>query len=368
MVDTFIKHKIRKAILLELTQSITMNTNFNINNLVRENIKALKPYSSARDEFKGTADVFLDANENPFGDLNRYPDPQQKEIKEKLSTIKKVEKNKIFIGNGSDEVIDLAFRIFCEPGKDKVLTFSPTYGMYDVSANINNIEVIKQPLINDFQINLNQLQPYLDFEDLKIIFICSPNNPTGNSINLEDIEYVLESFNGIVIVDEAYIDFSSQASFIKNIDKYKNLIVCQTFSKAWGLAGVRVGVAYASEDIIKLYNRVKPPYNVSTLNQKAVLNRLDNLDKTFQNIKTIRLERTKLNQALNALSIVKKIYPSDANFMLVEVDDANKVYHYLIEKKVIIRNRNTQVKNCVRITVGTKEENKRLIQALQNII
>lgn len=344
-----------------------MNQKTNINNLVRANIKALKPYSSARDEFKGTADVFLDANENPFGDLNRYPDPQQKEIKDKLSTIKKVATDQIFIGNGSDEVIDLAFRIFCEPGKDKVLTFTPTYGMYNVSANINNIEVIEQPLINDFQINLNQLQPYLDFEDVKIIFICSPNNPTGNSLNPEDIEYILENFSGIVIVDEAYIDFSAQASFIKNIDKYDNLIVSQTFSKAWGLASVRVGVAYASQAIIAFYNRVKPPYNVSTLNQEAVLKSLNNLEEVTQNIDTILDERAKLKDALIKLDIVKKIYPTDANFLLVEVDDANKTYQYLIEEKVIIRNRNTQVKNCIRITVGTPEENNTLIEALKRI-
>jgi len=344
-----------------------MNTTFNINNLVRANIKALKPYSSARDEFKGTADVFLDANENPFGELNRYPDPQQSEIKQKLSAIKSVESNQIFIGNGSDEVIDLAFRIFCEPGKDKVLTFTPTYGMYDVSANINNIEVIKQPLINDFQINLNQLQPYLDVEEVKIIFICSPNNPTGNSINTDDIEYILENFNGIVIVDEAYIDFSSQASFIKNINKYNNLIVSQTFSKAWGLAGVRVGVAYASEAIIMLYNRVKPPYNVSTLNQEAVLNSLNNQSEVTKNIDTILLERTKLKDVLSQLLIVKKIYPTDANFLLVEVDNADKTYQYLIDKKVIIRNRNTQVENCIRITIGTAVENQKLIEALKNI-
>ena len=344
-----------------------MNTTFNINNLVRANIKALKPYSSARDEFKGTADVFLDANENPFGELNRYPDPQQSKIKDKLSAIKSVQTNQIFIGNGSDEVIDLAFRIFCEPGKDKVLTFTPTYGMYDVSANINNIEVIRQPLINDFQINLNQLQPYLDFEDVKIIFICSPNNPTGNSINTEDIEYIIENFNGIVIVDEAYIDFSSQASFIKNINKYNNLIVSQTFSKAWGLAGVRVGVAYASEAIIALYNRVKPPYNVSTLNQEAVLECLNNQSEVSKNIEIILSERTRLKDALNQLDIVKKIYPTDANFLLVEVDNADKTYQYLIDKKVIIRNRNTQVENCIRITVGTAVENERLIEALKNI-
>ncbi len=335
--------------------------------IVRENIINLKPYSSARDEFKGTADVFLDANENPFGTLNRYPDPHQIEVKEKLSTIKKVEKNQIFVGNGSDEVIDLAFRIFCEPGKDKVLTFSPTYGMYDVSANINNIELIKQPLINDFQINLNQLQPYLDFEDVKIIFICSPNNPTGNNLNPDDVEYILENFNGIVIVDEAYIDFSSQASFIKNINKYNNLIVSQTFSKAWGLAGVRAGVAYANEEIINLYNRVKPPYNVSSLNQKAVLNCLDNLEIVKGNIDVILTERIKLQEALSKLSIVKKIYPSDANFLLIEVDSANDTYKYLIDEKVIIRNRNTQIANCIRITVGTAEENERLIKSLENI-
>lgn len=339
----------------------------NLKNIVRNNIWNLKAYSSARDEFKGTADVFLDANENPFGTLNRYPDPQQKAIKEKLSAIKNVETNQIFVGNGSDEVIDLAFRIFCEPGKDKVLTFSPTYGMYDVSANINNIELIKQPLINDFQINLNQLQPYLDFEDVKIIFICSPNNPTANNLNPDDLKYILENFNGIVIVDEAYIDFSSQASFIKNINTYNNLIVSQTFSKAWGLAGVRVGVAYASETIINLYNRVKPPYNVSTLNQEAVLNRLNNLELVKANIDTILLERTKLKEALNKLSIVKKIYPTDANFLLIEVDNANKTYQYLIDKKVIVRNRNTQVDNCIRITVGTPEENKILIDTLKSI-
>jgi histidinol-phosphate aminotransferase len=339
----------------------------NLKDIVRDNIWNLKAYSSARDEFKGTADVFLDANENPYGILNRYPDPHQKAIKEKLSVLKKVETNQIFIGNGSDEVIELAFRIFCEPGKDKVLTFSPTYGMYDVSANINNVEIIKQPLINDFQINLNQLQPYLDFEDVKIIFICSPNNPTGNILNTEDLEYVLENFNGIVIVDEAYIDFSSQGSFIKNINKYNNLIVSQTFSKAWGLAGVRVGVAYANEAIINLYNRVKPPYNVSTLNQDAVLDRLNNLDEVKRNIDAILLERTKLKAALIKLPLVKKIYPTDANFLLIEVDNADKLYQYLIDKKVIVRNRNTQVDNCIRITVGTPAENKILIDTLNSL-
>lgn len=339
----------------------------NLEKIVRKNIWNLKAYSSARDEFKGTADVFLDANENPFGNLNRYPDPHQKAIKQKLSEIKKVDTNQIFVGNGSDEVIELAFRIFCEPGKDKVLTFSPTYGMYDVSANINDVELIKQPLINDFQINLNQLQPYLDFEDVKIIFICSPNNPTGNNLSPEDIEYILENFNGIVIVDEAYIDFSSQPSFIKNINKYNNLIVSQTFSKAWGLAGVRVGSAYACKEIIDLYKKVKPPYNVSVLNQQAVLKSLDNKSEVEENIKIILAERETLKEALLSFSFVKKIYPTEANFLLVEVAEADATYEYLIAKKVIIRNRNSHVKNCIRITVGTTEENEKLIEVLQNI-
>ena len=339
---------------------------FDLKKIVRKNILALKAYSSARDEFKGTADVFLDANENPFGDLNRYPDPHQKAIKQKLSEIKSVDENQIFVGNGSDEVIELAFRIFCEPGKDKVLTFSPTYGMYDVSASINDIELIKQPLINDFQINLNQLQPYLDFEDVKIIFICSPNNPTGNNLNPDDIEYILENFNGIVIVDEAYIDFSEQASFIEKINKYDNLIVSQTFSKAWGLASVRVGCAYASKPIIDLYKKVKPPYNVSTLNQEAVLEKLNNYKDVQENIQVLLSERTKLIEELGKLSIVKKIYPTDANFVLLEVDSANKAYEFLIDKKVIIRNRNSQIDNCIRITVGSKEENEKLIQELKN--
>ncbi len=340
---------------------------FNLKNIVRKNIWNLSPYSSARDEFKGAADIFLDANENPYGTLNRYPDPQQSKVKEQLAKLKKVEKNQIFIGNGSDEVIDLAFRIFCEPGKDKALTFSPTYGMYDVSAEINNVELIKQPLINDFQINMNQLQPYLDMEDVKIIFICSPNNPTGNALNTEDIEYILENFEGIVIIDEAYIDFSKKESFVSKISTYKNLIVSQTFSKAWGLAGVRVGAAYADESILKLYNSVKPPYNVSTPNQEAVLEALSNYKIVRDKIQLILQERNILKQQLASLKTVNKIYPSDANFLLVNVDDANAVYQYLIKKNVIIRNRTKLVNNCVRITVGTPEENQELINVLKKL-
>ncbi|WP_370424829.1 histidinol-phosphate transaminase [Tenacibaculum dicentrarchi] len=340
---------------------------FNLDKIVRPNIQKLKAYSSARDEFKGEAEVYLDANENPFGTLNRYPDPKQTKIKERLSVIKKVAENQIFVGNGSDEVIDLAFRIFCEPGKDKALTFSPTYGMYDVSASINNIELIKQPLLNDFQINLNQLQPYLDMEEVKIIFICSPNNPTGNCFDDETIAYILENFNGIVIIDEAYIDFSSRASYSTKLEKYPNLIVSQTFSKAWGLAGVRVGVAYANSEVIDLYNKVKPPYNVSTLNQEAVIASLDNLAQFEENKNIIINEKEKLINDLNNLELVKKIYPTEANFILIEVMDANGIYNKLVNQKIITRNRNTLVNNCLRITVGSTDENKRLITALKSL-
>ncbi|MCD8404875.1 histidinol-phosphate transaminase [Tenacibaculum dicentrarchi] len=340
---------------------------FNLDKIVRPNIQKLKAYSSARDEFKGTAEVYLDANENPFGVLNRYPDPRQIKIKERLSVIKKVAENQIFIGNGSDEVIDLAFRIFCEPGKDKALTFSPTYGMYDVSAGINDVELIKQPLVNDFQISLNQLEPYLDMEEVKIIFICSPNNPTGNCFDDETIEYILENFNGVVIIDEAYIDFSSRASYSTKLEKYPNLIVSQTFSKAWGLAGVRVGAAYANSEVIDLYNKVKPPYNVSTLNQEAVVASLDNLAKFEENKNIIINEKEKLINELNNLALVKKMYPSEANFILIEVTGANAIYNKLVDQKIITRNRNTLVNNCLRITVGSTDENKRLITALKSL-
>lgn len=340
---------------------------FNLNKLVRANIQKLQAYSSARDEFKGTAEVYLDANENPFGTLNRYPDPQQLKIKQRLSAIKKVENNQIFIGNGSDEVIDLAFRIFCEPGKDKALTFSPTYGMYDVSANINDIELIKQPLLNDFQINLNQLQPYLDMEDVKIIFVCSPNNPTGNCFNDEDIVYILENFNGIVIIDEAYIDFSSKASYTTKLNEYPNLIISQTFSKAWGLAGARVGAAYANSAIINLYNKVKPPYNVSTLNQEKVIKSLDNLSVFEENKNIILKEKELLIKAFENLELVKKIYPSDANFILIEVTNATDIYNKLVAQKIITRNRNSLVNNCLRITVGSDKENTQLITALKSL-
>ncbi|NVK08632.1 MAG: histidinol-phosphate transaminase [Tenacibaculum sp.] len=340
---------------------------FNLEKIVRPNIQQLKAYSSARDEFKGVAEVYLDANENPFGTLNRYPDPQQMAIKKRLSEIKGVNENQIFIGNGSDEVIDLAFRIFCNPGKDKALTFTPSYGMYNVSAAINDIELIELALNQDFQINTGVLERYLEDENLKLIFICSPNNPTGNCFKNEIIEFILSKFKGIVIIDEAYIDFSTKESFINQLKSYPNLIISQTFSKAWGLAGVRVGVAYANQEIIDLYNKVKPPYNISALNQEAVLNKLDNLAQ-FEIEKNIILnEKEKLEKQLEKVELVKKVYPSDANFILIEVTNANELYTQLVEQKIITRNRNSLVNNCIRITIGSEKENKKLMIALKEL-
>ena len=339
---------------------------FSLKNIVRKNILNLEAYSSAREEYTGDASVFLDANENPFGNLNRYPDPQQKALKEALSTLKNIAVENVFIGNGSDEVIDLAFRIFCTPGKDKALSFSPTYGMYDVSANINNINLIKIPLTSSFQINLDDIKPYLKDEYLKIIFICSPNNPTGNTINTSEIEYILNNFNGVVILDEAYIDFSSGNSWNTKLDKYSNLIVSQTFSKAWGLAAARVGIAYTNANIINLFNKVKPPYNVSELNQKAAIKAMENYTDFEKNKQAILNEKEKVRVALQSLSKVKKVYPSDANFILIEVEDANGIYNDLVSKKIIIRNRNRVIRNCLRITIGSPEENTKLINALKN--
>ncbi|MFC4261297.1 histidinol-phosphate transaminase [Ferruginibacter yonginensis] len=337
----------------------------NINQLIRNNIKNLQAYSSARDEFTGTEGIFLDANENPFGTLNRYPDPHQKALKAALAAIKNVQPNEIFLGNGSDEVIDLSFRIFCEPGKDKALTFTPTYGMYDVSAAINNIELVKIPLNAAFQINWDVVLPLKDDAAIKLIFVCSPNNPTGNNIN--NIEKLLQHFNAMVVVDEAYIDFSDAPSFINLIQQYPNLIVSQTFSKARGLAAARVGIAYGSSDIISYYNKVKPPYNISALNQEAALVALQNNQQTNVEIQTILNEKEKLIVALGTLPIVKKIYPSAANFILVAFDDANATYEKLVAQQVITRNRKSVVNNCIRITVGAPNENDALMKALQQL-
>ena len=338
-----------------------------IEELVRKNIRVLAPYSSARDEYSGKEGFFLDANENPFGIYNRYPDPYQPALKQKLAEIKNTNPETIFIGNGSDEIIDLAFRVFCEPKQDKALTFVPTYGMYEVSANINDVELIQLPLNENFQIEKKDLEPYFLDEFLKLIFICSPNNPTGNLLKTEDIEFILEKFTGIVIIDEAYIDFCEQPSFITKISKYPNLIIIQTLSKAWGMAGIRLGIGYMNEEILSYYNRVKAPYNISVINQQTAMEVLNNEEKFTQEVRAILIEKQRLIQNLSELKMIKKTFPSDANFLLVEVENAGELYGKLIEKKIIIRNRNSVIKNCVRISVGTFEENEELLNALKEL-
>ena len=340
---------------------------FELNKIVRKNILALQPYSSARDEFTGKEGVFLDANENPFGTLNRYPDPYQEELKSILAEQKGLNPNQIFVGNGSDEVIDLVYRIFCNPGEDKALTFSPTYGMYDVSAAINDATLIKLPLTNAFEIDLEMTKDCLAKEFVKLIFICSPNNPTGNVFPLTTLEAVLKSAKGIVVVDEAYIDFSDNASAIQLIDRYTNLVVTQTMSKARGLAAARIGFAFSNKNVIELLNKVKPPYNVSALNQKAAIDALKDTATFDMNKKIILSQRKELARMLTELQSVVKIYPSEANFLLVEVVDATKMYQALVERKIIVRNRAKVIDNCIRITVGTPVENSLLINELKQL-
>jgi histidinol-phosphate aminotransferase len=334
---------------------------FQLEKIIRPNILTLKPYSSARDEFKGKDGIFLDANENPFGNLNRYPDPYHKILKEKLSALKNSSTENIFVGNGSDEVIDLVFRIFCTPGKDKVIVCPPTYGMYEVSANINDVEIISIPLNERFQLDVEKI---LNTE-AKIIFLCSPNNPTAN--NLENIETIIQKFNGIVFVDEAYIDFSTQESLLQKVNDFPNLIISQTLSKAWGRAAIRIGIAYASKEIITYYNKVKPPYNVSQINQHEAINAFDDMETFTKNLKTILTQRTWLVEQLSSLSIVERIYPSDANFVLVKTINANAIYQKLVEEKIVVRNRHSVVENCLRITVGEPFENVKLIDSLKKI-
>jgi histidinol-phosphate aminotransferase len=338
-----------------------------INKLVRENILSLTPYSCARDEYQGKSGIFMDANENPYGKLNRYPDPYQRELKKAISAYKHIETEKIFLGNGSDEIIDLCFRIFCNPGVDKVLAFSPTYGMYEVSASINDVNIMKVPLNSDFQIDLPQVFPLLNDKNLKIIFICSPNNPTGNSMNNAVVETILKNFNGIILVDEAYIDFSEKKSLITLVDKYPNLIVMQTFSKAFGLAAVRVGMAFAGSSVIKLFNKVKPPYNISTINQKAILKKLERADKVRIEVANIIKEKKRVSSALKKLKLTENVFPSDANFLLVKVKDANYTYNELVKRKIVVRNRTSVVNNCLRITIGTRTENNILLNTLKTI-
>lgn len=347
--------------------------NFDLQDIIRPNIKNLSPYSSARDEFQGEASVFLDANENSFGsptngDYNRYPDPMQMVVKKRLSEIKGVPVQNIFLGNGSDEAIDILIRAFCRPGIDNVLLLPPTYGMYEVSANINDVAIKKVPLTATFQLNLEAIAEAIDV-NTRIIFVCSPNNPTGNSIIREDIETLLANFNGLVVVDEAYINYSRQRSFIQELTEYGNLVVLQTLSKAWGLAGLRVGMAFASEEIIEIFNKIKPPYNINEASQQLALEGLNNIDRVNAWIVETIKEREALAKSLSALPYVLDIYLSDANFLLVKTTDANGIYAKLVEQGIIVRNRNsvTLCDGCLRITVGTPEENKTLVEALEKL-
>jgi histidinol-phosphate aminotransferase len=345
---------------------------FKLENIIRDNIKKLKPYSSARYEFTGEASVFLDANENAYGSplveqFNRYPDPLQWQLKFQIAKIKGVPAENIFIGNGSDEVIDLAFRIFCNPEKDNVIICPPTYGMYEVSANINDVQIKKVNLLDGFQLDTEGILNAVD-ENTKLLFICSPNNPTGNNMNRPDVELLLNNFPGIIIIDEAYINYSRQKTFIRELTEYPNLIVMQTLSKAWGLAALRLGLGFASLDIIDLFNKVKPPYNVNKASQQFALEALQNTELVNNWIKEVVLEKEYLTKELADFSFVEKIYESDANFFLMKVSDADKLYSYLSANKVIVRNRSKEVMcdNCLRITIGTPEENQQLINLFRN--
>ena len=340
-----------------------------IKDLIRENIKSLEAYSSARDEFKAMSSefVFIDANENPFDTgLNRYPDPQQNLVKEALSKLKGISKEQILLGNGSDEVLDLIFRVFCEPREDNVIVLPPTYGMYEVLANTNAIELVKIPLVENFQPNVKEIVKCQDAKT-KVLFLCSPNNPTANSFNASKIETLIKEFNGIVVIDEAYIDFSIEDSWLGRLDEFPNLIVTQTLSKAYGLAAIRLGICYASKEIISILNKIKPPYNVNQLTQDVALQSLLNQEKVKNNITAIISERNQLIRDLENVEIVEKVYSSDANFLLVQVDDANLRYKQLVKLGIIARNRTTQIlcDNCLRFTVGTADENKKLINTLK---
>ncbi|KUF42935.1 histidinol-phosphate transaminase [Myroides marinus] len=339
--------------------------NINISALVRSNIAKLSPYTSARDEYKGNEGVFLDANENPFGRVNRYPDPYQKELKQVISEIKGGSTEQLFLGNGSDEAIDLAYRIFCEPNKDKAIVFTPTYGMYEVYANINAVELITLPLDSLFQIDTTLVEPYLNDESVKLMFICSPNNPTGNLIDRQTIVQLLEQFKGIVILDEAYIDFSTEVSWLEQLSQYNNLIILQTLSKGWGMAGLRIGMAWMSEELLYYFNKVKSPYNLSIINQQQAIEVLRDTKGFKQRIALLLSERERVAKELKNLSIVKVIYPSEANYLLVEFDNANQIYEELISRQIIVRNRSKVVQNTLRISIGLPEENNQLLAVLK---
>ncbi|HAA16384.1 MAG TPA: histidinol-phosphate transaminase [Cytophagales bacterium] len=345
---------------------------FDLNALLRPHIRTLKPYSSARDEFSGSASIFLDANENPFGsvtgaDINRYPDPLQRELKELIAPIRRVVPEQIFLGNGSDEAIDLLYRAFCNPGQDEVIILPPTYGMYRVSADLNDVRIKEVPLIpEDFRIDVDGVLEAIT-EQTKMIFICSPNNPTGNAMRRQSIEGILKHFNGLVVLDEAYSDFSPQRSFVDRLNEFPNLIVLQTFSKAWGMAAIRLGMAFASQEIVQVLNRIKPPYNISGLTQQEALEGVKRLNRKETIVKEILKERAWLGTKLKEMELVEKVYNSDANFILIKVPEARKVYEYLVGEGIIVRDRSqvALVLDCLRITVGTSEENKKLLKALK---
>jgi len=346
---------------------------FDLNKLVRKNIQGLTPYSSARSEFSGTAKVFLDANENSFGSpltkwYNRYPDPLQWELKKKIASIKNVAAENILLGNGSDECIDLLIRTFCDSQKDAIIICPPTYGMYEVYAHINDVPVIQVPLLPSYQLNLERLENAIT-ANTKIIFLCSPNNPTGNIMEREDIEMVLNNFEGIVVIDEAYINYSRHRSFLAELKDYPNLVVMQTFSKAWGLAALRLGMNFASLEIIDVLNKIKPPYNINQATQELAIKALDHLEDVNAMIRETVKEREALVKELAQLAIVQKIYPSDANFVLVKMTNATSVYNYLKDRGIIVRNRSNVIlcEDCLRITVGTQIENNELIKALNSV-
>lgn len=344
---------------------------FNINTIVRENVKGLSPYSSARDEYvsDGSKMVFLDANENPFETgVNRYPDPHQRRLKEVLAERKGVSSQQILLGNGSDEVLDLLFRAFCEPKEDNIISLPPTYGMYKVLAGINNLENREVLLTADFEPNVPQILKEADNKS-KLLFLCSPNNPTGNSFSKSAIGELLDNFNGLVVIDEAYIDFSSEKSWISELSNYPNLVVTQTLSKAYGLAGIRLGTCYASEEIIAVLNKIKPPYNVNELTQQRALERVLDINTVNLEVMDILTQREALFNVLRQVAFVKKVYPTDANFILAKVDNATKRYDQLLKMGIVVRNRTTQplCENTLRFTVGTKEENVKLINVLQHI-
>ena len=346
-----------------------MVTKTSIHNLLRRNVVQLSPYSSARDEFSDKADILLDANESPFDSgTNRYPDPHQRALKEAIAGLKNINAENIFIGNGSDEVLDLLYRAFCEPRLDNVVVINPSYGMYEVLADVNDVQCRRTDLNVDFSLNTDNILVKTN-ENTKLIFLCSPNNPTGNTFDAATIELLLEKTKALVVLDEAYIDFSEKPGFLDKLPQYPGLVIVQTLSKAWGMAGLRLGLGFAHKEIINVLDRIKPPYNVNLLSQQQALIRIENLAETQRQIKVLRREKRKMREALQLLSVVKKVFPSDANFLLVEMKNATAIYTKLLAKGIVVRNRSgiLHCAGCLRITIGTPEENQRLITELEKI-